>query len=141
MTQAQVQTQTVLVAQAPSDLIPRDDLAAIAQGEGMALTTRTLRYWAQKGWIPYPWRVKGDGQRAYYPLSLLERLRVLSAIRPHRMKGFRKNIGEAETIQFGEDTFSVLPAVAHWERDSTEFTVRMLEDGTGMLLIQRKKHR
>ena len=128
-----------LTESTPADLIPRDDLVTLAQREGMALTTRTLRYWASRGWIPYPWRVDGEGLRAYYPRSLLERLRVLSAIRPGRLRSLRENIGEAETIQFGEDSFSVLPACASWERENTEFSLRMLEDGSGMLLIQRKK--
>ena len=125
--------------QAPPDLVPRDDLAQLARDEGLRLTSRTLRYWAQRGWLPQPWRVEGDGLRAYYPLSLLERIRVLSAIRPRRIQAIRANLSEAETIQFGEDTFSVLPAIAHWERENTEFSIRMLEDGSGMLLIQRKK--
>lgn len=126
-------------AQAPRDLIPRPELAALAQREGMTLTVRTLRYWAQQGWIPRPWRVEGEGLRAFYPKSLLERLRVLSAIRPRRLQKLKAGLGEAETIQFGEETFSVLPAIARWERDGTEFSVQVLEDGTGMLLIQRKK--
>jgi hypothetical protein len=128
-----------LIDSTPSDLIPRDELVSIAQGEGMTLTARTLRYWASKGWIPYPWRVEGEGLRAFYPLSLLERLRVLSAIRPQRLRALRENVGEAETIQFGEESFSVLPASAHWQRDNTEFSLRMLEDGSGMLLIRQKK--
>jgi hypothetical protein len=128
-----------LIDQSPSDLISREELVSIAQGEGMTLTSRTLRYWASKGWIPYPWRVEGQGPRAFYPLSLLERLRVLSAIRPQRLRSLRENVGEAETISFGEESFSVLPVSAHWERDNTEFSLRMLEDGSGMLLIQRKK--
>ena len=132
-------TTNLVMEQAPKDLIPRDDLAALAQQEGMNLTVRTLRYWAGKGWIPKPWRVEGQGIRAFYPLSLLERIRVLSAIRPKRLQAFKENLREAEVIQFGEDTFSVLPAVAHWEREKTEFSIRMLEDGSGMLLIQRKK--
>lgn len=132
-------TLNLVGAQAPPDLIPRDELASIAQEQGMTLTSRTLRYWAQMGWIPKPWRVKGEGVRAFYPLSLLDRLRVLSAIRPHRLQAIKENLGKAETIQFGEDTFSVLPAIARWERGDTEFSVQMLEDGTGMLLIQRKK--
>ena len=132
-------TISLVGTQSPPDLVLRDDLAAVAQSEGMSLTTRTLRYWAKMGWIPYPWRVEGEGLKAYYPLSLLERLRVLSALRPHRIQKIKENLGEAETIQFGKDTFRVLPAIARWERGSTEFTVRVLEDGTGMLLIQRKK--
>lgn len=127
--------------QAPLDLVSRDDLVRIAQAEGMTLTARTLRYWAKMNWIPKPWRVEGEGVRAFYPLSLLERLRVLSALRPKRLQAIKENLGEAETIQFGEDTFSVLPAIAHWERDGTEFSVRVLEDGSGMLLIQGKKRK
>jgi len=126
-------------SQAPSDLVSRDDLAAIAQAEGIPLIVRTIRYWAKMGWIPQPWRVEGEGNRAFYPLSLLERLRVLSALRPRHLAAIKANLGEAETITFGEDTFRVLPAIARWERDNTEFSVQVLEDGSGMLLIQRKK--
>jgi len=132
-------TISLMGSLAPPDLIPRDQLAALAQAEGMTLTSRTIRYWASKGWIPKPWRIEGEGPRAYYPLSLLERLRVLSALRPHRLQAIKKGLGEAETIKFGEDTFSVLPAIARWERENTEFSVRVLEDGTGMLLIRGKK--
>lgn len=132
-------TPIVSRAEAPSDLVTRDELATLAQGEGLSLTTRTLRYWARQGWIPRPWRVEGEGLRAFYPCSLMKRLRVLSAIRPKRLRELKENLGEAETIQFGEDTFRVLPAIARWERDGTEFSVRVLEDGSGMLLIQRKK--
>jgi len=124
---------------APSDLVPRQELVTLAQAEGMTLTIRTLRYWSMMGWIPRPWRVEGEGLRAYYPVSLLERLRVLSAIRPHHLQKLKEGLGEAETIQFGEETFSVLPAIVRWEREKTEYSVRVLADGTGMLLIQRKK--
>lgn len=121
------------------ELIPRDDLAELARSEGMDITTRTLRYWAQRGWIPHPWRLDGEGHRAFYPKSLLERLRVLSAMRPGRLKKIRDNIGDAETIQFGEDSFQVLPALVRWEREGTEFSARVLADGSGMLLIRKKR--
>lgn len=129
----------LIEAQAPPDLVSRDELASIAREQGMELTSRTLRYWAKMDWIPKPWRVEGEGLRAFYPLSLLERLRVLSAIRPQRLQALKESLGATETLQFGEDTFSVLPALVRWERGDTEFSVQMLEDGTGMLLIQRKK--
>lgn len=134
-------TINISESQAPPDLISRDELAAIAQSEGMTLTTRTLRYWALMDWIPKPWRIEGEGQRAFYPLSLLERLRILSALRPRCLQKIKESLGEAETIQFGKDTFSVLPAIARWERENTEFAIQMLADGTGMLLIQRRKQR
>ena len=128
-----------LTIQPQYELISREDLAALAQSKGLSVTIRTLRYWAERGWIPRPLRIEGEGLRAYYPKALLERVRVLAAIRPYRISAIRENVAEVETVQFGEDSFSVLPAIARWERDNTEFTIQMLEDGTGMLLIQRKK--
>ena len=130
----------ISLQQAPLDLVSRDELVRIAQGEGLDLSVRTLRYWAQHGLIPRPWRVEGEGLRAFYSLSLLKRLRVLASTRPGSIKKIRDSISEAESLQFGRETFRVLPAIASWERRNTRFSVRMLEDGSGMLLIQRKKN-
>jgi len=132
-------TIQLIEPQAPPDLVTRGELAELARAEGMDVTERTIRYWASEGLLPRPYRVAGEGTRSFYPMSLLDRLRVLCATRPSRIKKLRRSIGKAETIHFGDDTFSVLPASAVWERDSTEFSLRMLEDGSGMLLIQRKK--
>ena len=126
-------------AQAPPDLIHREELVSLAQREGLVLTSRTVRYWASMGWIPQPWRVEGEGFRAFYPKSLLKRLRVLAALRPRRLRELKDNLSEIETMQFGEEMFDVLPAIAQWERGNTRCSLRMLSDGSGMLLIQNRK--
>ncbi len=131
-------TLNLIESQAPPDLIHRNELVSLAQREGLVLTSRTVRYWASMGWIPQPWRVEGQGFRAFYPKSLLKRLRVLAALRPKRLQELKENLSEVETVQFGEETFDVLPAVARWERENTRCSLRMLADGSGMLLIQKK---
>ncbi len=132
-------TLNIILQSPPVDLVTRERLAEIAREEGLDLTVRTLRYWAQRKLIPRPWIVKGEGLRAFYPLSMMKRLRILSATRPQKIKSIRDSVSEAESIQFGDEMFEVLPALARWERDNAEFSIRMLEDGSGMLLIRRRK--
>ena len=127
-------------AQIPSDLVTRDELARLAQAEGLELTERTIRYWAKVGLIPHPRRVPGTGLKSFYPRSLLERLRVLAATRPGAVKRLREGKrGEVETVRFGTHEFRLLPELADWEEDGKVFSLRVLEDGSGFLLIQRRQ--
>ena len=129
----------LLPQQLSDDLLSADELVDLANAEGMNISKRTLRYWAAEGLIPRPMRVSGEGIRSFHPRGTIERLRVLSATMPNRIRELRENVSEAETLQFGDRTFRVLPASVKWEGENTEFSVQMLEDGSGMLLVKRKK--
>lgn len=120
------------------ELITRKELAVLAQAEGLDLSVRTLRYWAQKGLIPRPTLIEGAGNVAFYPVALLERLRILAALRPARIQALKSKLLAEETLDFGDKRFVVTPPLAQWQRNGSEYEIRFLANGAGMLLIQRK---
>jgi len=66
-----------------SNYISRSDLA---NQIGSSVTKRTLRYWESVGLIPKARRI---GREAYYPISTVQRVRMLAATRPASIRKFR----------------------------------------------------
>lgn len=69
------------------------------------MTKRTLRYWESVGLIPKARRI---GREAYYPLSAIQKAKMLAATRPENIRKYRSmfNIkieqdGDTVILRFG----------------------------------------
>jgi len=123
---------------ADDGFVSRAELSELAQKEGLNISVRTLRYWAQKGFIPRPTRKPGYGNRAFYHKSLLERLRILAALRPANIQALRRDASAAEIMKFGESQFEIAAGGTSWQEAGREFSMHRLANGQGILLICRK---
>lgn len=65
----------------------------MARARGIDIGERTLRYWAQVGLIPKPLKVKGKGNRAFYPASLVDRLAAIKALRGLSVEEIKRTLG------------------------------------------------
>jgi len=92
-------------------LVSRGQLAELANQSGMNITERTLKFWAGRGLIPKPIIIS---RRAHYPVSLLERLRIIESLR-------RKSIAEMKDV-----------AEQVW--NSSKYRYRMRRSGNTIIL-------
>lgn len=123
------------------EYVIRAELVRRAQAEGLDVTERTVRYWATNDMFPRPFRVEGCGKFAFYPVSLLPRLRAMVATRPKVIKKLRNELMESglRIVRIGDRQFKVLPSMLEFEDDGYKCTLYKLADGSGdELLLMRK---
>lgn len=128
-------------------MITRDELARRAQGVGLDVTTRTIRYWADNGFMPYPKQLEGRGVTAYYPEEMLNWVQILASIRPQRMQEIRNRLRErcrsgefsVRTVTLAGETFEVFPRLASWNEGGKKYDLYLLAgdySGQGLVLRQ-----
>lgn len=124
------------------EYITRAELVKRAQAEGLEVTERTVRYWATYNMFPRPFRLDVDGHRktAFYPVSLMPRLRAMIATRPRVIKKVRDELmeGGLKIVRIGSHQFQVLPSMLEFEEDGYKCTLYKLADGSGdeLLLVR-----
>lgn len=99
------------------NLVLRSVLAEMAQSAGLAITERTIRYWAMRGLIPRPTIVK---RRACYQKEVLEKLQVIEALRPKTIEQIKQIMFESELFRhklYQEGDVIVLRSIPRKKRE------------------------
>lgn len=125
------------------EYITRTEMIRRAQAEGLEVTERTVRYWATSNMFPRPFRIEGGGKTAFYPVSLMPKLRAMVATRPRVVKKVRNQLMERglKIVRIGDQQFEVLPSMLEFQQDGYKCTLYKLANGSGdeLLLIHRDK--
>jgi hypothetical protein len=119
-------------------LVTRQELARMARSEGLDVSVRTLRYWSEKGLIEKPIRIPGNGMQGYYPVTTLEDLRRICALRRRSIEEMKSILTQpCRKMRFLEGDklkeFRVLFTIPMRGRE-----IRFLEDGSFVLVERRK---
>lgn len=109
----------------------------MAQQEGLDISERTLRYWAKEKLIPPP-EFNRD-RRACYPISLIERLRLIDQLRqPRTLHGIKQMVEEIETLKIGDRTFCIIRDLGEIESENHVYAIREIENGQYLVHVRRK---
>ena len=90
------------------ELVDRGKIAEMARSSGLNVSVRTLRFWASRRLIPQPIIVH---KKACYPISILESLRRIEALRPKTIEQIKEMAWDSDhfhhTVRADGDTLVV----------------------------------
>ena len=104
----------------------RRELAQHCKALGLNIGERTIRFWESEGLLPRPIRLPGKGNRVWHDNKILERLKLIGALRRHRSLGGIKQLLEASDGAI---------SLAKWRSSRFRYHLMLLPNGSYALSI------
>lgn len=114
----------------------RQEIAEQLQQIGFSgITKRTIRYWTNRGWLPEPFKIEGEGNVVFYGENALEKARMLARLSPQHAKEIRNVI---RITNIGGKEFSVTDLIGLRKDGDIEYRLERLSSGDVMLTRKRR---